>query len=156
MISAVTDLCEAVKPPDVAEKLVRLRALQSRADSRWRSAVETGIRDLEVYQAAESRRAVPRREPPADDPRHIRLRSVTPTTAPERVVYEVFAHRVVTFDRRSNDPALAPEHREQIRRRLQLATGLNDEDYAVFKSIAYRLVADLEANGREGAAVMRD
>ncbi len=93
---------------------------------------------------------------PANNPQTSRLRTVTPATAPERIVYEVFAAEVVANDRRSNDLTLAPGHRERIGRRLQLVTGLNDADYSTFKNIAYHLMEALRTNAKEGSLVYTD
>ncbi len=53
LISAVSALCEAVKPTDVKAKLSGLRELRGRADSRWRDSVDAAIRALEAYDSAQ-------------------------------------------------------------------------------------------------------
>ncbi len=84
------------------------------------------------------------------------LRAVTASTAPERVVYEVFTAEVIANDRSSADPTLTPDRRRQIAGRLQAVTGLSDGDYSVLKGISERLHFALESNARAGDASLND
>lgn len=81
---------------------------------------------------------------------------MTARSAPERIVYEVFAAEVAENSRRSTDPALTPEHRQRIGTRLQLITGLTGADYAALKDISVGLVSALGANAKEGDLVSKD
>jgi hypothetical protein len=86
----------------------------------------------------------------------VRVYGVTPITAPERAVYEVFAAEVAANERLSQDGSVAEEQRKVLRTKLQLVAGLPDDDYAALRSICTGLMSDLEANARKGNEVLRN
>lgn len=84
----------------------------------------------------------------------LRVYAVTPITAPERAVYQVFAAEVVENERRSQDRSLPEEHRKVLSTKLQFVAAVQEDDYRALKSICADLIADLETNAKLGNDVL--